>query len=155
MQTIVVNKGTKDEKEYLLEMTFNTVVDTNAMEKLEQAGKILTVLKNAQVKSNAKKKNEEKENEEPVNMTKKMIEFFGVLRGLVFVALQEHHAEDVTTENEAGKIIELATKKDTGLNIFDVFKMISECTEECGFLSQMMEAEGKVVELQDHKKAQK
>jgi hypothetical protein len=150
MKSLYLNKGKKDQKEYRLDISFNTIVDTDAMEQIDRADKII---KKLNTYNNAKKKvrdaNKMPEQLKNFDYYGTMREFFGCLRSLLFVCLQDSHSEEVRTEKEAGEILSalVKTTNDKGVKeytLFTIFDVLTDCIEECDFLSdesQTTEAE--------------
>jgi hypothetical protein len=139
MKKFIVGNG-KEQKTYQLELSFNTVVDTDLMEKMEDCQKIIKDLQDATKKKNAEAR------KEILQITTKL---FGLVRYMMFICLQENHEDEFQTEKQAGKLIQRAISEN-GVNIIDIFNIIDECASEADFLSKMMGGQEPPVQPQDH-----
>jgi hypothetical protein len=119
MQTLKV-----DNKEYHLELSFNSMVDTDAMNELQEGAEIVR-----KVSAIKKGKNE---NAELMPLVK---DLFRNERALLYDCLVEHHSEEFKTEKECGSLIQraISTKAYT---ILEIFNIIAECAKESDFLSE-------------------
>lgn len=143
MQKIITKEESGENKEYLLELTFNSVVDTDIMETLQETFGFI-----GEMQENATSKNTKQTN----NTMNNTVKVLSNIRKLLFTCLQEHNAEEIKNEKEAGLVIEKANKN--GISLFEILEIISKTASECGFLAEMMgrvEEEVKKVP-QDHKK---
>ncbi|WP_270289552.1 hypothetical protein [Enterocloster citroniae] len=137
MVKVLVGTG-KEQKEYQLELSFNTVVETDFM---EQAGGCQAVMDD--LKKSAKSKNF-------AAQMKASIKMMGMVRYLLFVCLQDNHSEEITSEKQAGTLVQRLITENKK-SIIDIYNIINECLEEADFLSKLMGTEeNPPIQPQDH-----
>lgn len=137
MVKVLVGTG-KEQKEYQLELSFNTVIETDFMEKVGGCQSVLDELKKS-----AKSKN-------LAAQMKASIKMMGMVRYLLFVCLQDKHSHEIKSEKQAGVLIQRMLTEN-GNSIIDIYNIINECLEGADFLSKMMgDEENPPIQPQDH-----
>lgn len=115
-----------DDKEYQLELSFNSMIDTDAMEELQKGSEIAKKI--AAIKKG--KKAEDTEGLMPL-----MRELFKNERSLLYDCLVEHHGDEFKSEKECGSLIQRAIST-KAYSLLDIFGIISKCADESDFLSE-------------------
>lgn len=137
MVKVLVGTG-KEQKEYQLELSFNTVIETDFMEKVGGCQSVMDELKKS-----AKSKN-------LAAQMKASIKMMGMVRYLLFVCLQDNHSHEIKLEKQAGVLIQRMLTEN-GNSIIDIYNIINECLEGADFLSKMMgDEENPPIQPQDH-----
>lgn len=140
MQKLILRDGNK-EHEYLLDLSFNAIVDTDAMEEMQRAEKIVkSISVYEKAKQLAQKSAKGKEVKLPkeledFNEQTQIKEFFGIVRSLLLCCLSDNHEDEFSNEKEVGKLIGKLIKQPE-YDLFKIFDIIGECIEECDFFSE-------------------
>ena len=131
-----------DGKEYQLEMSFNSVLDTDAMNQLTESrnlsNQIASFNKYRKEVEKAEKNNENipemPKNIKDFDMMATVMKLLRIERSLLYDCLIEHHGDEIKDEKECGSLIQraLASKE---YDIMGILGLITQCVDESDFLS--------------------
>ena len=146
MEEIVLHKGTKDERKYILELDFNAVADSDVMEQFTESLKTVNELAPTKEKKDdrkvvpldhQKKKKKEQAEEADNGISQESVEqmasvmpaikrLFSSTRAILHACLQLHHEDEFRDVRDTGKLINEMLKKDeNGKSEWDIMAVFT------------------------------
>ena len=161
MEQVILYKGTKDERVYNLEMDFNTIADSDAMEQFVESMRVVNEMRpktdTKVVPMDHQKKRRKPTDEEVVANAEESIEqmttfmpamkkLFVSTRAILHACLQLHHSDEFVTVTDTGRLINemLKAKDANGKNEWDimaVFTLAQTVLQNADSLASLMGAE--------------
>ena len=161
MEQIVLYKGTKDERTYNLEMDFNTIADSDAMEQFVESMRVVNEMRPKNetkvVPMDHQKKRKKPTDDELIAQADENIEqmstfmpamkkLFVSTRAILHACLQLHHGDKFVTVTDTGRLINemLKSKDANGKNEWDimaVFTLAQTVLQNADSLASLMGAE--------------